>query len=334
MQYYISYVLGLKPNEENGWTIPKPQFKADQGSLVHKSLELLARKKLAIQQGDASFSEGEIGKTWHVATFDAEKSFEESWLHYTTKAAKIWDWSPKEYKKCKGWMYDALEMNSGLWNPLNRVIVQPEQYFDMELEFDWAKYVYVLPDGGKLEGRLAIKGTVDLLTKVSDDTLEYLDWKTGMRKDWATGKPKDWRKLREDPQLRLYHYALAKLYPDINHFILTIVYVQDGGAFSLDFGPQDLEKTEKMLRERFETIKNCTRPPRIRNNGYHKWKCQRLCAFGMNEWEDTGKAVCDHLHDELMTLGMDRVIAKHGEAGAFKAYGSGGGVENRDQKVA
>ena len=40
----------------------------------------------------------------------------------------------------------------------------------------------------KLKGQLAIKGTIDLVTKLNDDTIEVVDWKTGRRMDWTTGE--------------------------------------------------------------------------------------------------------------------------------------------------
>jgi hypothetical protein len=321
----------MKPDEENGWTIPKAQQKADKGNIVHKSLELLARKKLAAQESKESFTEPEMGKTWPTDSFYTEDAFEEAWNHYTKKVATHWPWNKADYTQCKDWTNAALTMNHGRWNPLNRTIIQPEQYCDLIIKEPWARYSYPQEDGTKLDGYLGLKGTVDLITKVDGETLEYCDWKTGMRKDWASGKKKDWKALREDPQLRMYHYALSKLYPQYKYIIMTIVFIQDGGAFSLDFGPDDLPKTEKMLRDRFEIIRDCQRPHRIINNPYENWKCKRLCAAGMNEWKDSGKTVCDFIHGEILSLGLDRTTAKylvkpHGE------YGSGGGVENRGNK--
>lgn len=331
MQYYLSYTLGLKPNAENGWKIPKPQFKADKGNLVHKALELLARQKFAIQNGEAEFAEDEIGKKWSTTTFTPDQAFEEAWEFYSKIRTPHWPWDAKEYRLCRKWTFDAITMQNGMWNPMNRHVVMPEQYFDIVIEEPWAKYTYKLPNGEKLDGYLGLKGTVDLITELDADTLEYLDWKTGMRKDWVSGKQKDWKKLRDDPQLRLYHYALTRLYPNRKHIIMTIVFIQDGGPFSLDFGPADIPKTEQMIRERFETIRNCERPPRIIGNGADKWKCERLCAFYQNEWKDTGKTVCNHIHQELLSIGMEKVGAKY-SVGNATAYGSGGGVENRDSK--
>lgn len=326
-QFYLTYTLGLRPDDINGWTIPKPQKKADKGSITHKVLELLASKKLAMQEGQASFTNDEIRQSWNTETFSVDDAIETAWVYYTKERPTPFEWTHLDYKDVRKWAIAAMEFSGGLFNPLNRNILCPEKYFDFVIEEPWARYSYTLPDGKKLDGYLGIKGTIDLTAHVdgSPDSIELIDWKTGQRKDWATGKPKDWQSLKKDPQLRLYHYALARLYPDAKHIIITIVYTQDGGPFSMDFGPKDLTETEKMLRERFDIIRDCQRPKRIRFDRTHGWKCEKLCAFGMNEFKQTGKKVCDHIHEQLITIGIDRATSTYGKAGAFSSYGDGGG---------
>lgn len=321
-------MLGLGANAENGWEVPASQKKADKGSVVHKILELLASKKLAEQQGLADFADAELGASWPAASFTVDDAVEAAWRHYTTRGPFVWD--ARDYRDVRAWTHEALHAAGGLFNPLRREVLWPEKYFDLTIDRPWARYRYDTPDG-PLEGCLAIKGTMDLTVRVDGrpDAVELVDWKTGMRKDWATGLPKDWRKLRDDPQLRLYHYALARLLPEVEHIVITIVYVQDGGPFSLDFGPDDLARTEQMLRERFEAVRDCQRPRRILNDPEHSWKCKRLCVFGKNNWPGTGRTACEHVHRELVALGMERVTARYGRSEAFRQYGSGGGMTQR-----
>ena len=40
-------------------------------------------------------------------------------------------------------------------------------------------------DGSNI--KFLIKGTIDLVTKIDDNVIEVVDWKTGQRKNWATG---------------------------------------------------------------------------------------------------------------------------------------------------
>ena len=81
-----------------------------------------------------------------------------------------------------------------MFDPRNRNILYPEQQFDIVINKPWAKYSYDTKDG-KLEGNLAIKGTIDLITQPNKDTLEIVDWKTGRRLNWATGEEKTQEKL-------------------------------------------------------------------------------------------------------------------------------------------
>jgi hypothetical protein len=321
MQYYLTYTVG--------YSNPPVNNKATKGTIVHKGLELLARRKLAEQQGEKEFLDPEIGKQYAV-DLPIEQAFSEAWLYYTEKESH-WLWSGKDRSDCWAWFNNAIEFNNGMWNPLRREILHPEQYFDFVIEKPWAKYNYLLPDGRKMAGYLGLKGTMDLITKLDNETIENIDWKTGQRKDWATGQRKDWRKLRDDPQLRLYHYAMTRLYPDVPHIIITIVFVQDGGAFSLDFGPRDIPVTESMIRERFEKIRDCERPPRIITIPSQNWKCQRLCSFYSKKLDDSDKSICDGIHDEIVELGISKVTAKRADLKKTLRYGEGGGMSNRDK---
>ncbi len=308
--YFIQYVLGRR--EPSG-------KKAILGSIVHKALECLARQKLAWQDGKPSFVDEETGKKFNAKKFTPEDGVKFSFDYYAKRETHH-KWTPADLRQCTGWTHDAMELNGGMWNPLNRTVVSPEQFFDFAIDEPWARYSFQLPDGKKLEGQLALKGTVDLVTDAGDGVIEYLDWKTGRRLDWATGQEKTWAKLRDDPQLRIYHYALSRLYPAAKQILMTIVFVRDGGAFSLPFDRDDLAKTEAMLRGRFETIRDTVRP-RLNKT----WRCTKLCHFGKNDWEGGGKTICQHLADEVVTLGVDRVMKKYGDPAAVGSYGEGGG---------
>ena len=141
-----------------------------------------------------------------------------------------------------------------MFDPRNRNILCPEQHFDFEIKKPWAQYSYDTPEG-KLEGYLALKGTIDLITLVNDNTIEVIDWKTGKRLDWATGQEKTLEKLQNDPQLRIYYYAISHLYPHIKNVIFSIYFINDGGPFSICFDKSDLAKTEDMLRQKFDIVK-------------------------------------------------------------------------------
>lgn len=313
--YMIEYNLGLRSPSGK---------KAVLGSIVHKGLEFLANIKLCQQNGTPSFTDEETGREFDITKLTSRQAIDIAYDFYSAKESHC-AWDAKDRPQCHKWLKMCLELNGGLWNPLNRDVVCPEQYFDFPIDEPWAKYKFTTPDGQVIEGQLAVKGTVDLITRVAPDTLEYLDWKTGQRLDWATGARKDYQKLRNDPQLRIYYYALRKLYPDIANIIMTIVFVRDGGAFAIPFEDCDIPKTLEMLRKRFEVIKNTTVP-----NRKLTWKCKAFCHQGLTKWPGSDKTRCDFLHDELKKHGLTQLMLQYGSPSAFSSYGAGGGQSNRE----
>ena len=186
---------------------------------------------------------------------------------------------------------------------------------------------------------MAIKGTIDLITKVDDNTIEIIDWKTGRRLDWATGEEKTLAKLQNDPQLRIYHYAISQAYPNIEHIIFTINFINDGGAFSVCYDKTDLQKTEDMIRKKFEIIKNTTKPQLNKS-----WKCTKLCHFGKSTFENTHilpileyrngqlckidsfMTKCEQVKHQIELKGIDKVVDEYTmpnfTVGKYKAPGT------------
>jgi hypothetical protein len=269
-QYFLEYVLG--------WRGPSNQ-KADKGTIVHKVLEILAVIKKAQQDKQTEIVDDIIGKI-DINNYNLNTIIEKAYKHYSD-ATTHHNWSLKDYKDCHAWVYKAIEFNGGMFDPRNRHILCPEQHFDLEIKKPWAHYEYETEDG-KIEGNLSLKGTIDLITLVNDNTIEIVDWKTGRRLDWATGQEKTQEKLESDPQLRIYHYAIHNLYPHIDHIIFSIYFINDGGPFSICFDKSDLPKTEEMLRRKFEVIKTTKRPKLNKS-----WMCNKLCHFGKTTFENT-----------------------------------------------
>lgn len=310
-KYFLDYTLGLRSPANK---------KAELGVITHKAIELLARKKVAIQEEKASFIDEELNREWDVHTFTPDVAIEAAWVYYTQTKQSLYEWYPKDLRDIRKLTWDALLFNNGQYDPLKRKVVAPEIYFDIPIEEPWAKYRFTLPDGRKIEGQLALKGTVDLVCEVEGfpGVLELVDWKTGKRLDWATGQEKTWQKLRNDPQLRMYHYALSTLFPDAKEIYVTIFWLRDGGPFSLPFSREDLVTTEKMIRDRFELVRSIIRPKRSLT-----WKCGKFCHYGTHK-TDSGETLCDYYHGELVQLGIDRTATKHAR-GDVTSYGDGGG---------
>ena len=321
-KYWLTYNLGFKDDSNK---------KAEKGNVVHKGLELLANKKLCLQNGTISFSDSELGMEFITSEMSPETAILAGFNHYKNKSTH--EWTDVDFKECTKWLWDVLLFNNGMFSPLTRNIVMPEQYFDIEIDKPWANYDYFLPDGQIISGKLRIKGTMDLITRVDSKTVEYVDWKTGERKNWSTGKEKGYDDLYNDFQLRLYHYALNELYPNENMIIMTIFFVKAGGPFSLCFQKEDIKTTEEMIKKEFEKIKNCNRPSRIIDYGKDKWKCIRLCSFYKEKHKDSeNESICDHMHQELIQLGINNAYVKHAKKDTVKSYGDGGGQSNRENQ--
>jgi CRISPR/Cas system-associated exonuclease Cas4 (RecB family) len=335
MQYFIEYNLGIRSPSNK---------KADKGTIVHKVLEILAYIQLTKQNNESKhykrqeqFYTDDILGQIDIDNYDLDHIIDRVYSYYTSHF-KHHVWEVKDYKDCHLWVNKALTAHNGDFDPRNRNILQPEQHFDIVINKSWAFYSYKTPQGN-LEGNLAIKGTIDLITQVDDNTIEIVDWKSGRRLDWATGQEKTLEKLQHDPQLRMYHYAVSHLYPQIDHIIFTINFINDGGAFSVCYDKTDLPKTEDMIRQKFETIKNTTKPQLNKS-----WKCNKLCHFGKTTFEnshilpileyrdnqlckiDTTMTKCEQVKHDIELKGIENVIDTYTmpgySVGKYKAPGS------------
>lgn len=311
-QYFIEYILGI--------TGPSNQ-KADKGTIVHKVLEILADIKKAKQDGQSEILDSIIGKV-SVEDYDLSNISTLIYNYYSTGNSHH-KWVDKDREDCYNWVQKAITHNNGMFDPRNKDIVSSELHFDFEIKKPWAKYLYKT-ENGDISGNLALKGTIDLVTRVDDNFFEIIDWKTGKRRDWATGKEKTLDNLQNDPQLRIYYYAVHHLYPEIENIMVTINYINDGGPFSINFDKSDLLRTEEMLQAKFERIRQNNNPV------LHKtWMCNRLCHFGKTTFENTnipshteyrdGKSTkkdavmtkCEQIHHDMGIKGMDNVINEY-----------------------
>lgn len=305
MQYFMTYVLGYYSDSGK---------KAELGTIVHKTLEVLAGLKKSAQEStarqkyievdDDAIDKYRIDKKYLLTDEIVDDILEKSFASYTSKSKH--EWTKSDLKECHKLVWNTLKFNNGQFDPRVRDIIDPEPHFDIAIDEDWAKFTYEI-NGKMVEGRLAIKGTIDLVTKVSDDTIEVVDWKTGRRLDWATGEEKDSLKLSKDAQLLLYNYAISKLYPQYKQAIMTIFFIKDGGPFSLCFDKNDQEKFLKMLKSRFEQIKLNNTPKPV-DPSRSNWKCSKLCHFCKNNWPGSNKNMCIYIEEYLKKHGMEKTV--------------------------
>jgi hypothetical protein len=318
-----------------GWRGPSNK-KADKGTIVHKVLEILAVIKKA-QQDNQSIANDDIIGNINVNKYSLDTIIERVYSYYTSEF-KHHTWEKKDYTDCYNWVYKAINYHNGTFDPRNRTIVCPEQRFDIEIKKPWAKYKYII-NNETVEGNLAIKGTMDLITQIDDSTYELIDWKTGRRLDWATGTEKTQEKLEKDPQLLIYYYALKHLYPNIKNIVVTIYFINDGGPFSVCFNESDLYTTESLLKNKFEHIKKNKKPQLNKS-----WMCSKLCHFGKTTFEGTHiypikeyrehqatacnntMTKCEQVKHDIEIKGMDEVVDEYTmpgySVGKYKAPGT------------
>lgn len=307
MQYFITYVLGHQSTSGK---------KAELGTIVHKVMETLAGFKKYNQDNprkhnlyikDDALGDVEIKKSELLKDDIVVDLLDKSYNFYTSESSHGFTKSDKD--TCMKLVWDTLRYNHGQFDPRKRNVVAPEPHFDIPIDEDWAHYEYEFPDGRKIKGQLAIKGTIDLVTETSKDTIEVVDWKTGRRLDWATGEEKTYEKLCSDPQLLLYNYAISKLFPKYDHTIMSIFFIKDGGPFSMCFDKDDHDRFLKMLKNKFEDIK-ANNSPKPLSQSRDSWKCTKLCHFYKNNWPNTDQNMCMYIENHLKKEGMDNTIKK------------------------
>lgn len=305
---YINYVLGMKDKQNR---------KASLGNVTHKALELLARKSLAISLGHKKVDCEDFG-IHPLKKIDVETATKWAFDYYS-KSDTDNTFNEKDLKQCTEWTYKAIEMNDGQFNPLKSNIFKVEEFFDIEIPHKWAKYSYDI-GGENISGNLKIKGTVDLICQESDNYYLILDYKTGKRLNWGTGEVKE--DFQKDPQLLLYYWALKNKYPD-KSFYLTILYINDGGPYSVVFDEYDYELAENMIRQKFEYIKSLKHPKLLSQDNSH-WKCKYLCGYSAR-YGDSSKSICQHIRDEIKVKGINEVTEEYGDLSKLGSYGDGGG---------
>ena len=306
MQYFITYALGHQSTSGK---------KAQLGTIVHKVMECLGSCKKKLQEGKKTglsiTDDGIVDIEFSSRSLYTKKFVKElldrSYEYYTKDC--VHNYTGADMKFCKKLVDDALTYNDGQFDPRNRNVVASEPQFDIPIEEEWAKYKYKMPNGEMVEGQLAIKGTIDLVTQVGDDVIEVVDWKTGRRLNWATGEEKTYEKLLDDPQLLLYNYAISKLFPEYEQAIMTIYYIRDGGPFSMCFDKSDQEKFLGMLEKRIKQIKQNEFPKPISQKRSH-FKCTKLCHFYKNNWPGTNISMCEHVEEHLKAFGHDDTVER------------------------
>lgn len=304
-KYFLNYTLGIQLDSN---------ISAKKGVVLHKAMEILARKKIAIQNKEKKFIEDDSKTTFLVTEVNTYKAIEFA-IEYYKSDFKLSDWDIKEIKN---WFWDTVKYNNGEYNPLNREILDVEHFFNFEIDKKWAYYSYLIKDEPYV-GKLMLRGTMDLVTRIDDKNLHYIDWKTGSRVDWKkfeNGKPieKTLELIRIDPQLQLYHYVIRHKFPSYENVFMTLFFNKAGGPFTVKFTKKDYEIHEKFIKDLFHQIRNVKVPTLIKDEPSKNPHC-RFCQFNKNKIN--GESYCSFYEKKILNEGLDKVtddgivVSKH-----------------------
>lgn len=297
---------------------------ANLGTALHKIMEYVSILKKEYDAGKKYVNLDICGKT-KTFNYDLPKIIDKVYDYYKVLFTGQ-DWQNEEYNKIKLWVKKVQEYNNGQYFPANLKIIDAEPKYDFEILQPWA----MLKDGS---GFLRIKGSIDLVFEPAPGIYNICDWKTGRQYDWNKDKDKTAATIQVDPQLHFYAYAASKLYPDAKQINATIFYINGDGAFTVCFDKSMIDKTELMIKNRFETIKNCKDPIPNRT-----WKCKKFCYYGTTTFENTHiKPICEfrngcqNLRGEFMTkcdqflfqiekVGLEKTIKEYTKPGFSLGY--------------
>jgi hypothetical protein len=176
MQFFITYVLGYTSDSGK---------KAESGTMVHKAMEVLSALKKYQQDKskntkwltveDSAIGIVKVSRDDFLTSEFVESLLDQSYSAYKKDSKHSWTASDRKHLSEVAWL--ILKHNDGQFDPRFRRIHQTEPHFDIPIEEDWAKFDFVDSNGKHIKGQLAIKGTIDLVTTVDDDTIEVIDWK-------------------------------------------------------------------------------------------------------------------------------------------------------------
>lgn len=312
-KYYLGYTLGIQLDSNQA---------AKKGVVVHKAMELLARKKIAVQNKEKFFTEDDTKKTFEVKSFNTYASINFA-IDYYKKEFNLTDWDIKQVKDS---YWNTIKYNNGEYNPLNRKVLDVEHFFNFEIDEEWSYYTYLIKDEPYI-GKLCLRGTMDLVTEIDKDTLHYIDWKTGSRVDWKVfknGKPieKTIEIIKKDPQLQLYHYVIRKKFPTYKDVMMTLYFTKDGGPYTVKFTMDDYYKHENFIKNLYENIKKVESPSLIKDEPNKNPHC-KFCQFNKFKM-DNGQTYCSYYENEIRKIGLDKVTERDIVVGKHFSYEGGG----------
>lgn len=310
-QHFLSYICGF----------PSPSNKAAaKGNIIHKAMEFLAYKSQAMAFGEGAYVVPELGR-YDLAFPSTYEEILDLAYDYYSKTETHLIWKEIDYKDCIKWFKKAREFDGGRFNPLNQDVLSVEQFFDIEIAQPWAFYSFIANDF-QHNGFLRMRGSIDLIVRINDQVIEIVDYKTGRKYNWAKEKEKTYEDLQNDLQLRLYFYAVRKLFPQYKYVMVTLFYINADGATTVTFDDSEIEKTEELLREYFERVSKIKQPKLSKS-----WKCDKLCPHS-KVYKNTGVSICEFMQEQVRKNGLIKAMELYADNPNYLLYGDGGGKKH------
>ncbi len=315
LKYFLSYVLGIR--------LPANEA-ANRGTALHKSQEFMGRKKIMLQNGTTSYFDEDLNREVLLSEINLDWAVNTAFHYYTvTKPLQEKPWKKDAFQD----IYTQAETiyNDPVYSSQYNHIVDVEKFFDIELKEDWAKYDFTV-QGKRFEGCLKLRGTMDCIIKTNDRHFTYFDIKSGrVRHCWTKGREKTYDEFRNDVQLRLYHYILNILYPEVDYWTLTLYYSKVGEATAILFTKDDLPYTEKAIRRTFEEIVSTKLPRWIKNDQKLNHQCN-FCEFAKNKKPGTDDSYCWHYNSALKRKSLDKIQESDMLLESLTKYSGGGSL--------
>lgn len=245
------------------------------GTIAHKALEWAARLK---QRGKTN-----IDPLWLL-----DRSWDENphpeLRRFTSRGESA------DYKKCKASFFKVME--DEFYNPYKLNVLDAEKWFEIEMPGpEWE-----VQKNGKIE-QLKVRGYIDLIHEINSETIEIVDYKTGLRSSPFDKNIMDFYGLTKKLQAKIYFMAAKMLYPQYENCLVTFYYTQDGPT---TIGLSD-EELPQILNELFSIFKHIKDDSLIRRN--RSWKC-KLCPYEKNN-------TCTNIWSDLNTMGEEYVKSKY-----------------------
>lgn len=260
-QWFLNYCLGFRSEAGPAALL---------GNVVHKYLEIMSSAAIASREENKNY--------WP----DEEYLWDLCFNYYYQKYPHIFDSiEPSKIKKVIKGINGLENTEYSVYSPNT---ISSEAEFYIPLAFSEC----LIRKTEKGNEYVKATGKIDRVERIDEETIEIIDYKTGTRSDWDSKDRKkiDSIALLNQIQPRMYHMAAKELYPWAKNFLVTFIYITDGGPVTTVFEDKDIEITNDILRERIKEVIHNHEPQRDRS-----WKCSKICWFGK-----TG--MCDQLWNE------------------------------------